>query len=109
MTTTTTKVLGTGEVATSLEDDSPCILKVDEDTEASNRGHIPGALAVHWRHDLQNPIRRQFIGSEAFAAPMDRLGVGNDTQVALYGGNNKARPLAVATLLRLRARPREAT
>ena len=26
--------------------------------------------------------------AEAFAALMDRLGVGNDTQVVLYGGNS---------------------
>jgi thiosulfate/3-mercaptopyruvate sulfurtransferase len=52
------------------------------------RGHLPGALAVHWRDDLQDPVRRDFIGPEAFAALMDRLGVGNDTQVVLYGGNS---------------------
>jgi thiosulfate/3-mercaptopyruvate sulfurtransferase len=64
------------------------ILEVDEDTEAYGRGHIPGALAVHWKHDLQDPVRRDFIGPEAFAALMDRLGIGNDTQVVLYGGNS---------------------
>jgi thiosulfate/3-mercaptopyruvate sulfurtransferase len=61
---------------------------VDEDTDAYARGHLPGALAVHWRDDLQDPVRRDFIGPEAFAALMDRLGVGNDTQVVLYGGNS---------------------
>ena len=64
------------------------ILEVDEDTDAYGRGHLPGALAVHWRDDLQDPVRRDFIGREAFAALMDRLGVGNDTQVVLYGGNS---------------------
>ena len=61
---------------------------MDEDTDAYARGHLPGALAVHWRDDLQDPVRRDFIGREAFAALMDRLGVGNDTQVVLYGGNS---------------------
>ena len=64
------------------------ILEVDEDTEAYGRGHIPGAPAVHWKHDLQDPVRRDFIGPDAFAALMDRLGIGNDTQVVLYGGNS---------------------
>ena len=64
------------------------ILEVDEDTEAYGRGHIPGALAVHWKHDLQDRVRRDFIGPEAFAALMDRLGIGNDTEVVLYGGNS---------------------
>ena len=49
---------------------------------------LPGALAVHWKRDLQDPIRRDFIGPEAFAALMDRLGIGDDTQVILYGGNS---------------------
>jgi len=64
------------------------LLDVDEDTEAYGRGHIPGAAGVHWKLDLQDPLRRDFIGRDAFAALMDRLGIGNDTMVVLYGGNN---------------------
>jgi thiosulfate/3-mercaptopyruvate sulfurtransferase len=78
----------TEEVASRLGDMSLRILEVDEDTEAYGRGHIPTALKVHWKQDLQDPVRREFIGAEAFAALMDRLGVGNDTEVVLYGGNN---------------------
>ena len=81
-------LVGTDEVAARLGDPDRRLLEVDEDTEAYGRGHIPGALAVHWRHDLQDPVRREVIGPEAFAALMDRLGVGNDTPVVLYGGNN---------------------
>jgi thiosulfate/3-mercaptopyruvate sulfurtransferase len=64
------------------------LLDVDEDTEAFGRGHIPGALGIHWKDDLQDPLRRDFIGAEAFAALMDKLGITNDTVVVLYGGNN---------------------
>src|SRR3979411_1768875 len=64
------------------------LLDVDEDTEAYGRGHVPGALGIHWKLDLQDPIRRDFIGPAAFAALMDRLGIGNETLVVLYGGNN---------------------
>jgi thiosulfate/3-mercaptopyruvate sulfurtransferase len=78
----------TEEVASRLGDMSLRILEVDEDTEAYDRGHVPTALKVHWKHDLQDPVRREFIGAEAFAALMDRLGVDNDTEVVLYGGNN---------------------
>jgi thiosulfate/3-mercaptopyruvate sulfurtransferase len=96
MTTTTTGsevLLRTEELAADLgtaTTRSPRrrILEVDEDTEAYGRGHLRGALAVHWRHDLQDPVRRDFIGPEAFAALMDRLGVDNDTEVVLYGGNS---------------------
>jgi thiosulfate/3-mercaptopyruvate sulfurtransferase len=91
-TTTSAALLSIAELAADLGAwaGSPDrrILEVDEDTDAYARGHIPGALAVHWRDDLQDPVRRDFIGPEAFAALMDRLGVGNDTQVVLYGGNS---------------------
>ena len=93
-TTTTGKVLlSTEELAADLGAEttrSPGrrILEVDEDTEAYGRGHLRGALAVHWRHDLQDRVRRDFIGPEAFAALMDRLGIDNDTEVVLYGGNS---------------------
>jgi thiosulfate/3-mercaptopyruvate sulfurtransferase len=78
----------TEEVASRLGDMSLRILEVDEDTGAYDRGHVPTALKVHWKHDLQDPVRREFIGAEAFAALMDRLGVENHTEVVLYGGNN---------------------
>jgi thiosulfate/3-mercaptopyruvate sulfurtransferase len=64
------------------------LLDVDEDTEAYSRGHIDGAAGIHWKKDLQDPIRRDFIGPEAFASLMNTLGVANDTMVVLYGGTN---------------------
>ena len=89
MTLTTTSVLAdTDEVAARIGEPGLRILDVDEDTEAYGRGHLEGALAVHWKHDLQDPIRRDFIGPEAFGALMDRFGVTNDSEVILYGGTN---------------------
>jgi thiosulfate/3-mercaptopyruvate sulfurtransferase len=78
----------TDEVARRLDDPGLRILDVDEDTEAYARGHVPGALGIHWRRDLQDPIRRDFIGPEQFAALVDSLGIGPATEVILYGGNN---------------------
>src|SRR3981081_4905282 len=75
----------TEEVASRLGDMSLRILEVDEDTEAYDRGHVPTALKVHWKQDLQDPLRREFIGAEAFAALMDRLAIEKDTEVGLYG------------------------
>jgi thiosulfate/3-mercaptopyruvate sulfurtransferase len=78
----------TADVAAMLEEPGLRILDVDEDTEAYARGHIRGSVGIHWRDDLQDPIRREFIGPEAFGALMDRLGIGNDTRVIIYGGTN---------------------
>ena len=89
MATTARHVLvDTGQVAAGLGDLGVRLLEVDEDTDAYGRGHIPGALGVHWKADLQDPVRRDFVGPDAFAALMDRLGIGADTEVVLYGGNN---------------------
>jgi thiosulfate/3-mercaptopyruvate sulfurtransferase len=79
---------GTDEVAVRLTDSGLRILEVDEDTEAFGRGHVAGALGIHWKNDLQDSLRRDFVGPEAFAALMDRLGIANETEVILYGGNN---------------------
>jgi thiosulfate/3-mercaptopyruvate sulfurtransferase len=64
------------------------LLDVDEDTTAYGAAHIPGALGIHWKNDLQDPLRRDFIGPAPFASLMDSLAIGNDTLVVLYGGNN---------------------
>jgi thiosulfate/3-mercaptopyruvate sulfurtransferase len=85
---TTGALASTEDVAAPLGESALRILEVDEDTEAYARGHIEGALGIHWKNDLQDPIRRDFIGPEAFAALMDRLGIGNETEVILYGGTN---------------------
>ncbi len=79
---------GTDEVAARRADTGLRILEVDEDTEAFGRGHVPGALGINWKSDLQDPMRRDFIGPDAFASLMDRLGIKADTEVILYGGNN---------------------
>jgi len=89
MATTIEQMLVTTEsVAAHLSDKNLRILEVDEDTEAYGKGHIPGSSGVHWKRDLQDPIRREFIGPQAFSELMDTMGIGNDTKVVLYGGNN---------------------
>jgi thiosulfate/3-mercaptopyruvate sulfurtransferase len=71
-----------------LNDRDVRIVEVDEDTAAYGRGHVRGAVAVNWNSDLQDPLRRDFVSAADFARLQDRLGITNDTTVALYGGNN---------------------
>src|SRR5262245_33229765 len=82
------KMVTTDWMADRLDDPSLRIVEVDEDTDAYHRGHVPGAVAVNWTSDLQDPLRRDFVSPEAFAALQDRLGITNSTTVLLYGGNN---------------------
>ncbi len=81
-------LVDTDWVAERLDDPDVRLVEVDEDTEAYNRGHIRNAVGVHWKNDLQDPLKRDFIGPKDFAALLDRIGVTPQTQVVLYGGNN---------------------
>ncbi|EHR53628.1 rhodanese-related sulfurtransferase [Saccharomonospora marina XMU15] len=62
--------------------------EVDEDTTAYDGGHIPGAVKIDWRNELQEPVRRDFVDRAGFENLMSSKGIGNDDLVILYGGNN---------------------
>ena len=47
-----------------------------------------GAVRLHWRDDLQDPVERDLIGRDAFEKLMGGLGIANDTTVVLYGDRN---------------------
>ena len=63
-------------------------VEVDEDTSAYDNGHIPGAVKLDWRKDLQDQVRRDFVNKAQFEALLSSRGIGNDDTVVLYGGNN---------------------
>jgi thiosulfate/3-mercaptopyruvate sulfurtransferase len=63
-------------------------VEVDEDTTAYDAGHIPGAIKLDWKKDLQDPVRRDFVNRQQFEALLSERGVATDDQVILYGGNN---------------------
>jgi thiosulfate/3-mercaptopyruvate sulfurtransferase len=63
-------------------------VEVDEDTTAYEGGHIPGAIKLDWKTDLQDPVRRDFVNKRQFEALLSERGVANDDTVILYGGNN---------------------
>src|ERR1700755_2121693 len=70
--------------------DAPGVVfvEVDEDTSAYDGGHIPGAIKIDWKKDLQDPVRRDFVNQEQFSALLSSRGISNDDTVILYGGNN---------------------
>jgi len=61
---------------------------VDEDTTAYDAGHIPGAIKLDWKKDLQDPVRRDFVNKQQFEALLSERGIANSDTVILYGGNN---------------------
>src|ERR1700746_1623187 len=64
------------------------IVEVDEDTSADDMGHIPSAVKVDWKKDLQDPVRRDFVDKTGFEQLLSDRGISNDDTVILYGGNN---------------------
>lgn len=63
-------------------------VEVDEDTSVYDTNHIPGAVRLDWRKDLQDPVRRDVIDAATFSKLLSERGIANDDTVILYGGNN---------------------
>ncbi|WP_026919637.1 sulfurtransferase [Gordonia shandongensis] len=72
----------------NLTTDSVVFVEVDEDTSIYDTNHLPGAIRLDWRKDLQDSPRRDFLNAEDFSKLLSERGVANDDTVVLYGGNN---------------------
>ena len=75
-------------LAEHLNDESIRIVEVDENPALYAEAHIPGAIGFDWREDLQDPVRRDFLGPEAFGELFGGHGVSNGHTVVLYGDRN---------------------
>jgi thiosulfate/3-mercaptopyruvate sulfurtransferase len=71
-----------------LDDDSIRIVEVDENPALYAEKHIPGAIGFDWKADLQDQVKRDFLGPEEFGALMGSRGISNDHTVVLYGDRN---------------------
>ena len=72
----------------NLDAPNTVFVEVDEDTSAYDGGHIPGAVKIDWKLDLQDPVRRDFVNKEQLEALLSAKGISNDDTILLYGGNN---------------------
>jgi thiosulfate/3-mercaptopyruvate sulfurtransferase len=75
-------------LAEHLDDEALVVAEVDEDPDLYEEGHIPGAVKLHWREDLQDPVERDVVDRETFERLLGRRGIGTDTAVVLYGDKN---------------------
>jgi thiosulfate/3-mercaptopyruvate sulfurtransferase len=71
-----------------LDDDSIRIVEVDENPALYAEAHIPGAIGFDWRQDLQDQVKRDFLGPEEFGALFGSRGISNDHTIVLYGDRN---------------------
>ena len=72
----------------NLDTPGVVFVEVDEDTSVYDTGHIPGAVKLHWKTDLQDAVIRDFVDAQQFSKLLSERGIGNDDTVVLYGGNN---------------------
>lgn len=71
-----------------LGDADLVVAEVDEDTQAYDKGHIEGAVAINWETELHGLPRREFVSSEGLARLLGEKGISFDQTILLYGGNN---------------------
>jgi thiosulfate/3-mercaptopyruvate sulfurtransferase len=71
-----------------LNDGSVVVAEVDENPDLYEEGHISGAVKLHWRDDLQDPVERDVVDKETFERLLGERGIGNDTSIILYGDKN---------------------
>jgi thiosulfate/3-mercaptopyruvate sulfurtransferase len=75
-------------LADHLGDANLVVAEVDENPDLYEEGHIPGAVKLHWREDLQDPVERDIVDKETFERVLGERGIGNETSVILYGDKN---------------------
>jgi thiosulfate/3-mercaptopyruvate sulfurtransferase len=71
-----------------LTDDSVRIVEVDENTALYAEAHIPGAIGLDWKKDLQDQVKRDFLGPQEFGELFGSRGISNDHTIVLYGDRN---------------------
>ena len=83
-----TALVETDWLAEHLDAPNVRVIEVDEDTTAYEKGHLPGAISWNWFADLHDPVRREYVDSAGLSRLLREAGVGPETTVVVYGGNN---------------------
>jgi thiosulfate/3-mercaptopyruvate sulfurtransferase len=78
-------LVSTEWLAEHLNDPAIRIVESNEDILLYSTGHVPGAVHIDWRADLQDQTVRDYITPEAFAALCAKNGIARETTVVFYG------------------------
>src|SRR4029077_3497344 len=68
-----------------LKDGDTRIVESNEDILLYDTGHIPGAVHIDWRMDLQDQVIRDYITPQKFADLCARNGITPNTTCIFYG------------------------
>ncbi|MBI4277875.1 MAG: sulfurtransferase [Armatimonadetes bacterium] len=81
-------LVDTAWLAEHLKDPHVRIVESSEDPTLYDTGHIPNAINLHWRQDLQDAVRRDWITKEEFERALGAKGIGDKHTVVFYGDKN---------------------
>jgi thiosulfate/3-mercaptopyruvate sulfurtransferase len=82
-------LVDTNWVSQHLKDSSVRVVEVDYDPTANyNMGHVPGAVLLDWRKDLNDPTARDLVSKEQLGQLLSNAGATNQTTLVLYGDFN---------------------
>ena len=72
-------------LATHLNEPNTRLVESNEDILLYSIGHIPGAVHIDWRADLQDQTMRDYISPDVFAELCAKNGITKSTTVIFYG------------------------
>jgi thiosulfate/3-mercaptopyruvate sulfurtransferase len=75
-------------VENHLSDETIRIVEVDENPALYAEAHIPGAIGFDWKKDLQDQVKRDFLGPAEFGELFGSRGISNEHTIVLYGDRN---------------------
>jgi thiosulfate/3-mercaptopyruvate sulfurtransferase len=78
----------TNWLAEHAKDPSIRVFEVDVDTTAYEQGHVPGAVGLNWKTDLQQHPVRDLIEKKELEELLSKNGVTPSTTIVAYGDNN---------------------
>ncbi|SIN73613.1 sulfurtransferase [Agromyces cerinus] len=82
------RLVTTEWLAEHLGEPGLVVVESDEDVLLYETGHIPGAVKIDWHLDLNDPVVRDYVNGEQFAALAGSKGIARDTTVVIYGDKN---------------------
>lgn len=78
-------LVSTDWLAEHLTDPNVRIIESNEDVLLYDTGHIPGAVHVDWRRDLNDQTVRDYIDPEGFSKLAQSIGITPETTLIFYG------------------------
>ncbi|WP_210481310.1 sulfurtransferase [Naasia sp. SYSU D00948] len=79
------RLVSTDWLAENLGTPGLVVVESDEDVLLYETGHIPGAVKIDWHTELNDPVNRDYVDGNGFAALASSKGIARDSTVVIYG------------------------